>query len=150
MIHTRRFFIAVDFDGTIVDNEYPNIGCPVPHAFEWLKKLKAKNADLILWTWRSGDELRDAVKYCRIQGVDFEFVNRNPLNNGRSPKAFADVYVDDTGVGCPLRKALRPGGQPVVNWRKVGPVLMHMLRIHQRKNSNRSARGFSFTSVFSS
>ena len=46
-------FIAIDFDGTIVDHRFPEIGKPVPGAFEWMKKFKEAGAKLILWTMRS-------------------------------------------------------------------------------------------------
>ena len=53
--------IAVDFDGTLVENEYPDIGKPKLFAFETLKALQEKGFRLILWTVRSGKELDDAV-----------------------------------------------------------------------------------------
>ena len=45
--------IAVDFDGTIVDHVFPEIGAAVPGAFKWLKRFKEAGATLILWTMRS-------------------------------------------------------------------------------------------------
>ena len=55
--------IAVDFDGTIVDHEYPKIGKEKLFAFRTLKELEKKGARLILWTFRTGKELDEAVEY---------------------------------------------------------------------------------------
>ena len=122
-------FIAIDFDGTIVDHRFPEIGKPVPGAFEWMKKFKEAGADLILWTMRSdgqanGDVLTEAVKFCEDNGVVFDYINENPQNWTTSPKAYAHFYIDDRAFGCPLRKNPRMGGQPMVDWSKVGPTIM--------------------------
>jgi len=96
--------IAVDFDGTIVEHQYPEIGKPVLFAFETLKALQEKQHQLILWTYRSGKELEDAVEYCRKNGVVFYAVNKNypeeEFNEETvSRKILADLYIDDRNVG---------------------------------------------------
>jgi hypothetical protein len=127
--------IAVDFDGTIVEHEFPAIGAPAPGAFEWLKRWQAAGAKLILWTMRSdgrggvgpenGPVLTEAVEFCRRHGVEFHGVNENPLQFTwtQSPKAYAHVYVDDSAFGCPLAPASKPGLRPVVDWSAVGPAV---------------------------
>lgn len=96
--------IAIDFDGTIVEHEFPNIGKDVPFAFETIKEIQDNNHDLILWTVRSTDTLRAAVDYCDERGVSFLGVNENPSQKfwSGSPKAFAHVFIDDAALGCPL------------------------------------------------
>lgn len=127
-------FIAVDFDGTIVDHLYPDIGVPVPGAFEWLKKWQEKGAKLILWTMRSdgqhcGDVLTQAVEFCRAKGLEFYGLNENPTQDwSSSPKAYAQIYVDDAAFGCPLRKNPRVGGRDYVDWDIVGPAVSKMLK----------------------
>ena len=69
--------IAVDFDGTIVENKYPKIGKPLPFAFETLKAFQKKGCVLILWTCREGELLDEAVEFCRRNGVEFYAVNQN-------------------------------------------------------------------------
>ncbi len=95
--------IAVDFDGTVVEHQYPRIGRPIPNAIEVLKKLQAANHTLILWTYRSGDTLQDAVEYCKSNGVDFYAVNANEPDEewkeGMSRLISADVFIDDRNVG---------------------------------------------------
>ena len=63
--------IAVDFDGTIVTHEYPNIGKEIPFAVQTLKMLQDDGHKLILWTVREGDLLRDAIQWCREKGLEF-------------------------------------------------------------------------------
>jgi len=95
--------IAVDFDGTIVEHEYPKIGKEMLFAFETLKELQKKKHQLILWTYRSGKELDEAVDYCRNKGIEFYAVNKNypeeVLDEYISRKIDADIYIDDRNVG---------------------------------------------------
>jgi hypothetical protein len=103
MEHLRNIKIAVDFDGTIVEHEYPQIGKEMLFAFETLRELQKHGALLVLWTFRSGQELEDAVEYCRKKGVEFYAVNRNypeeVYDNTISRKVNADVFIDDKNVG---------------------------------------------------
>ena len=103
MEHLRNLKIAVDFDGTIVEHEYPKIGKDKLFAIETLKELQKHGALLILWTFRSGTELGEAVEYCRAKGVEFYAVNKNypeeVFDDTISRKINADVYIDDKNVG---------------------------------------------------
>lgn len=125
-------YICVDFDGTVVDHRYPDIGQPVPGAIAWLKKLQRHGAKLILFTMRSNSPegsflLRDAVHYFEANGIRLYGVNRNPDQDSwtSSPKAYGDVYIDDSAFGCPL---IQPKGfaRPCVDWKVAGPQLEHM------------------------
>ena len=95
--------IAVDFDGTLVENEYPDIGKPKLFAFETLKALQEKGFRLILWTVRSGKELDDAVAFCRSNGIEFYAVNRNypeeEWDGSITRKIEADIFIDDRNLG---------------------------------------------------
>lgn len=95
--------IAVDFDGTIVEHEYPEIGRIRPFAFESLVVLQSQKHRLILWTHRSGQLLDDAVEFCRSNGVEFYAVNKNypeeKWSEHDSRKIFADLYIDDRNLG---------------------------------------------------
>lgn len=94
--------IAVDFDGTIVEDAYPEIGKPRPFAIKTLQMLARKHR-LILWTCREGKELEAAVTFCQKNGIDLYAVNRNypeeDDNNYYSRKIDADIYIDDRGIG---------------------------------------------------
>ena len=96
--------IAVDFDGTVVDHEYPAIGKTKLFAFETLKQLQKKGHKLILWTYRSGKELEEAVNFCKENELEFYAVNKNYPEEQFdaetiSRKIYADVYIDDRNIG---------------------------------------------------
>ncbi|MDD5861113.1 MAG: hypothetical protein PUD15_00930 [Prevotella sp.] len=98
--------IAVDFDGTIVENRYPEIGEERPFATETLKMLQRHHHQLILWTCREGKLLDEAIQWCHERGVDFWAVNRDypeengtQNNNNFSRKIKADLFIDDRNVG---------------------------------------------------
>ena len=69
--------IAVDFDGTIVEQNYPKIGKEISFAIETLKMLQGKGHRLILWTYRAGRQLDDALEFCSSHGLEFYAVNKN-------------------------------------------------------------------------
>src|SRR5687767_5183473 len=119
--------IAVDFDGTIVEHYFPRIGPTVPGAIEWLKTWKNAGAKLILWTMRSGEYLDAAADYCENAGISFDKHNQGIDDREwtASPKAYAQVYVDDAAFGCPLIHSR--SGRPMVNWSIVGPAVHAMI-----------------------
>ncbi len=96
--------IAVDFDGTIVEHRYPEIGKEILFAFDTLKALQKQKHQLILWTYRSGKELEEAVEYCRQNGIEFYAVNKSYPEEEfdesvASRKIEADLFIDDRNVG---------------------------------------------------
>ncbi len=96
--------IAVDFDGTIVEDAYPKIGKPRLFAFETLKKLQDEGYRIALWTYRSGKSLEEAVTFCKKNGIEFYAVNNSFQNEEfdhetQSRKINADYFVDDRNVG---------------------------------------------------
>ena len=103
MIDLTNLRIAVDFDGTIVEHEYPEIGKEKLFAFQTLKELEKRGALLILWTFRTGPELDEAVEYCRKNGLGFYAVNRNypeeKYDETVSRKIDADIFIDDRNIG---------------------------------------------------
>jgi hydroxymethylpyrimidine pyrophosphatase-like HAD family hydrolase len=95
--------IAVDFDGTIVQHKYPAIGEEIPFAIESLKQLQKEGHQLILWTYRTGDLLQEAVEYCQDKGLEFYAVNQSypeeDFDVSISRKIYADLYIDDRNIG---------------------------------------------------
>ena len=95
--------IAVDFDGTIVENAYPRIGKPRLFAFETLKKLTEDGHRLILWTYRHGDRLKEAVDFCKENGIEFYSINKSfpeeVFDGTQSRKILADLFIDDRNIG---------------------------------------------------
>jgi len=95
--------IAVDFDGTIVEHEYPRIGAPIPFAIDVLKRLQGEGHTLILWTLREGKLLQEAIDYCAKQGLEFYAHNENYPDERLEPniprKLSVDIFIDDRNVG---------------------------------------------------
>jgi hypothetical protein len=126
-------YICVDFDGTIVDHRFPDIGPPVPNALEWLKKWQQAGARLILFTMRSdgergGESLSKAVNYLNENGIELYGINKNPsqVHWTSSPKAYGKIYIDDAAFGCPM---IHPEDflRPCVDWNIVGPEVLDMI-----------------------
>ncbi len=103
MVDLSGIKIAVDFDGTIVEHEYPEIGKEKLFAFLTLKELNKRGARLILWTFRTGKELDEAVEFCNKNGIEFYAVNKNYpeeiLNETVGRKIDADIFIDDKNIG---------------------------------------------------
>jgi hypothetical protein len=125
--------IAVDFDGTIVEHEYPGIGKEKLFAFQTLKELEKLGARLILWTFRTGKELDEAVEYCRKSGIEFYAVNKNYpeeiLDETVSRKIDADIYIDDKNIGG------FPGWSGV--WQILTPYELQQMEAEKRISSVR-------------
>lgn len=129
--------IAVDFDGTIVDHKYPDIGKEKPFALETLRALSAQGHKLILWTAREGKLLDEAVEYCRKHGVEFYAVNDSQpagsLFAGRrtGAKLLADIYIDDRNFG----------GLP--DWGEIYDQIVSGNAVRKKKRHRRRFRLFS-------
>lgn len=99
----KRKIIAVDFDGTLVKDMFPEIGKWNKKLVKWLLKAQNNGAKLILWTCRNYTMLEDAVEDCKDHGLYFDAVNKNLPHiidkyYGDTRKVFADIYIDDKGV----------------------------------------------------
>ena len=96
--------IAVDFDGTIVEHRYPEIGREIPFATDTLKMLIKEGHRLILWSVREGKILDEAVEWCRERGVEFYSVNKDYPeetieDKNYSRKLKVGMFIDDRNVG---------------------------------------------------
>ena len=101
--------IGVDFDGTISLGKWPECGPPNKGLIKYLKKRKAKGDRLILWTCREGEDLDNAVRFCRINGLEFDAVNDNipeiiEKYGNNSRKITCDRYIDDRMFSKKIRK----------------------------------------------
>lgn len=113
----KNLIICVDFDGTCVTHEYPNIGKEIG-ATEVLKQLTDKGHKLILFTMRSGKELQDAINWFEKRDIPLFGVNKNPEQHTwtSSPKPYAHLYIDDAAYGCPIKYNKILSDRPFVNW----------------------------------
>ena len=102
--------IAVDFDGTIVSDEFPEIGKPNYELIRTLRAMQRKGVKLILWTSRNnscemGTLLTNAIEACEHLGLKFDAINENisevkKLTGGDTRKVYADVYLDDHSINA--------------------------------------------------
>ena len=114
--------IAVDFDGTCVTHEYPNVGKNIGAEIV-LKALTDEGHDLILYTMRdhpadSGvqDPLQEAIDWFSQNDIPLFGVNENPTQKNwtTSPKPYANLYIDDAALG--MLTIMLSGGRPFVDW----------------------------------
>lgn len=134
--------IAVDFDGTCVTHEFPLVGKEIG-AVHVLKELVKNGHKLILFTMRSdvvnptgednelhlksGAYLTDALNWFKKNEIPLYGVQTNPAQHSwtTSPKAYAQIYIDDAALGCPLRLVPSFSERPYVDWEQVEEILRH-------------------------
>ncbi|WP_372754707.1 BT0820 family HAD-type phosphatase [Labilibaculum sp.] len=121
--------IAVDFDGTIVQHKYPEIGSEIPFAIASLIALQKEGHQLILWTYRIEDMLYEAVDFCKQRGLVFYAVNSNypeeEFDDSVSRKIYADLYIDDRNFG----------GLP--DWRYIHKSISNQNIFHERETKTK-------------
>lgn len=124
MFKTREsYYIAIDFDGTIAEHDFPGIGKEIPEAIEVMRQLQMRGHKIILFTARgtsmnAGDEdyLQNALDWLKERGIIPWAVNHNPEQAAwtNSKKVYANYYIDDTAIGSHLNKS------GCVDWYAVG------------------------------
>lgn len=93
--------IAVDFDGTLCENKWPDIGEPNKEVLDYIKNEKTNGAKIVLWTCRTGELLHNAVLWCdKNHKLQFDMINANPPEvvkefGDDTRKIFANEYIDD-------------------------------------------------------
>lgn len=118
--------IGIDFDGTCVSHKYPEIGEDIG-AQPVLSRLVKSGHLFNLNTMRSGKELSDAIDWFGNNHIPLNGINEDPgqRNWTSSPKVYAEMYIDDISLGCPL---IYPTGgeRPYVDWGTVEQYLEAM------------------------
>lgn len=116
--------IAIDFDGTVVTHAYPQVGVDVG-AVKVIDYLVKSGHKIILYTMRSGKELQDAVDWFSKNSLSLYGVQYNPTQKEwtDSNKCYAQLYIDDAALGCPLSFDASISDRPFVNWDEVTRLL---------------------------
>ena len=97
--------MAVDFDGTLVIDQFPEIGVERKKFCSFIRTLQRMGVKSILWTSRTGSALREAIEWCENHNLHFDTINENlpevlELTGGiDTRKIYADVYFDDRNRG---------------------------------------------------
>jgi hypothetical protein len=131
---TNFMTINIDFDGTCVTHDFPKVGKSIG-AEKVLKRLTDNGHQLILFTMRSdraeakpvidptiqnvtGKFLTDAVNWFKQNDIPLYGIQKNPtqFNWTTSPKSYAELMIDDSSFGCPLKIDLSISERPFVNW----------------------------------
>lgn len=117
--------ICIDFDGTCVTHEFPEIGKEIG-AVRILKRLVNNNHQLILFTMRGDKYLNNAVEWFKKHDIELFGVNKNPTQESwtSSPKAYGQLYIDDAALGAPLVNDPNISLRPFVNWNEVEIMLI--------------------------
>lgn len=133
--------INIDADGTCFTHEYPLIGKDIG-AQRVLKKLVKKGHQLILFTMRDDthdimDEyyqikqqgnryLTDAINWFKNNNIPLYGIQSNPtqLQWTTSPKSYAELMIDDSALGCPLKFDINISNRPFVDWVEVEKLLI--------------------------
>lgn len=102
---TLPYIIAVDFDGTLVEDKFPYIGEVREEVWNKVRKVQEKGCKIILWTSRDHERLKEAVEFCTKRGLHFDAINENideckVLFDNDARKVYANEYWDDKAVGA--------------------------------------------------
>lgn len=141
--------ICIDFDGTCVTHEFPNVGKDIG-AVPVLKKLVEQGHKLVLFTMRSDMQkgtakkgslgwdnpedlhlktnvLEDAVNWFIQHDIPLFGINVNPEQKEwtASPKAYGQIYIDDAALGCPLKFDKNMCKRPFVDWEAIEELLTY-------------------------
>jgi hypothetical protein len=143
-IKKKKMVINIDFDGTCVTHAFPSIGMDIG-AVAVLKELTDSGHELILFTMRSdrkkakpvidptiqnvtGDFLKDAVNWFKENKIPLYGIQTNPKQHNwtTSPKSYAELMIDDSALGCPLKYDYKLSNRPFVDWVAVREHLDNM------------------------
>ena len=117
--------IAVDFDGTCVTHAYPEVGKDIGAAKDQ-RELVDNNNSLILLTMRSGELLDAAVEWFKQNDIKLWGIQKNPTQHTwtSSNKVYAQLYIDDAGLGCPLKYDSEMSDRGFVDWASARQMLV--------------------------
>lgn len=99
--------IAVDFDGTLVKDQFPNLGQPFIEGINTVNDMIEAGYEIVIWTARQ--ELVPVMEHLKNHGLNIDKVKINAhadymLNRYESQgiKIGASIYIDDRGYGAPI------------------------------------------------
>ena len=100
---SRREYWAVDFDGTLCEHRFPDIGNPKQQVIDVIRRAHERGVCIIIWTCRSGEFIPPMQEWLKRNNIPYDYINENPeCNFTTSPKIYADKYIDDRA--CSLQE----------------------------------------------
>jgi len=102
-LHKSQYdYIAVDFDGTLCVQKFPEIGEPIPQTIKFIQDKHLEGSKIILYTCRDDSDersyLQEAIEWCSKNNVPIDAINENPWVLFGKRKLYADIYIDDRAV----------------------------------------------------
>lgn len=96
----KRLVIGVDFDGTLVEEAFPEIGALKQETVEFINQAKKQGHLIIIWTARSNQKADEAKEFLEKNNIYYDYFNENPedpyaLRGEQGRKIFCDIYLDD-------------------------------------------------------
>ena len=125
----EHLIIALDFDGTVVTHEFPEIGIEIDNCVQTLKRLNKAGTKIILSTMRSNSQERnfldEAVEWFKERGIPLFGIQRNPEQDSwtSSPKCYAHMYIGDDALGCPLTYDIELSQRVFADWYRIEDML---------------------------
>jgi len=148
----EHLIIALDFDGTVVTHEFPEIGIEIDNCVLTLKRLVDAGARIILSTMRSNhtempisndpdihcdirNYLDEAVNWFKEREIPLFGIQRNPEQDTwtSSPKCYAHMYIGDDALGCPLTYDLELSQRVFADWFRIEDMLFPINPVHKVK-----------------
>lgn len=95
--------LSIDFDGTIVEDTYPDVGQVRPYAIRYLQALEGEGHVIIINSNREGKYKEDAIEFLKQNNIPFHYFNENDQRlidkySNDSRKIGADLYIDDKSL----------------------------------------------------
>jgi hypothetical protein len=126
--------IYLDFDGTVVEHAYPDIGAPNPHALRVIGKLQAAGHQFILNTYRADlndGSLEEAFTYLNAATEINAIAEHLPLKV--HPPQFDldaalsknELFIDDISEGTPMRSNKTLEFELMVDWIELERILIN-------------------------
>lgn len=140
--------INCDFDGTVVTHDFPRVGKDIGAA-RVLKRLTDNGHQLILFTMRNDSDdvlnehfeivtkgvtyLTEAVNWFKENDIPLYGIQTNPTQHlwTSSPKSYAQIMIDDSALGCPLKFDEKLSNRPFVDWLRVEEMLLEIKLIKE-------------------
>jgi hypothetical protein len=139
--------IYLDFDGTVVEHYFPEIGAENPHAIQVIARLQAAGHDLVLNTYRADIDqkhVQEALDYIH----SFEEIKQpieKFLPEKLDPRAFDievakesnQLYIDDIAEGIPMRRNIVLESGMMVDWMALEKILEDAGLFESAESSNK-------------
>jgi hypothetical protein len=118
--------IYLDFDGTVVEHYFPEIGAENPHAIQVIARLQAAGHDILLNTYRADIDqkhVQEALDFIHSLDVLAHPIEKF-LPQKLEPRAFDieiakesnQLYIDDIAEGIPMRRNIVLESGMMVDW----------------------------------